>query len=164
MTRFYVVDDSALIRERLIEMLSDHPDVQVVGQSSDAFDADFGQGFFERCVFYDIGADAIDVSGSDVQVRDVRMINLGDKGLSVGENSRVTGERIYIENADFGVASKDLSQAHILALAPGKQGFYNLGNGDGYSVRQVIEMCEKVTGTRIPAIEKPRRTPKRRFR
>src|SRR3954471_24864410 len=51
----------------------------------------------------------------------------------------------------------DLAQAHMLALEPGKQGFYNLGNGDGYSVRQVIEMCEKVTGTKIPAIEKPRR-------
>lgn len=51
----------------------------------------------------------------------------------------------------------DLAQAHILALAPGRQGFYNLGNGDGYSVRQVIEMCEKVSGRRIPAVEKPRR-------
>ncbi len=51
----------------------------------------------------------------------------------------------------------DLAQAHILALQPGKQGFYTLGNGDGYSVRQVIEMCEQVTGTRIPAVEKPRR-------
>lgn len=51
----------------------------------------------------------------------------------------------------------DLAQAHILALAPGKQGFYNLGNGDGYSVRQVIQMCEKVTGQKIPAVEKARR-------
>lgn len=51
----------------------------------------------------------------------------------------------------------DLAQAHMLALAPGKRGFYNLGNGDGYSVRQVIEMCEKVTGHKIPAVEKPRR-------
>src|SRR5215831_14882094 len=51
----------------------------------------------------------------------------------------------------------DLAQAHILALAPGKQGFYNLGNGDGYSVRQVIQMCEQLTGTKIPAVEKPRR-------
>jgi UDP-glucose 4-epimerase len=51
----------------------------------------------------------------------------------------------------------DLAQAHILALAPGKQGFYNLGNGDGYSVRQVIQMCEQVTGKKIPAIERPRR-------
>jgi UDP-glucose 4-epimerase len=51
----------------------------------------------------------------------------------------------------------DLAQAHILALAPGKQGFYNLGNGDGYSVREVIRMCEKVSGKKITAMEKPRR-------
>jgi UDP-glucose 4-epimerase len=51
----------------------------------------------------------------------------------------------------------DLAQAHILALAPGKQGFYNLGNGDGSSVREVIRMCEKVSGKKIPAVEKPRR-------
>jgi UDP-glucose 4-epimerase len=51
----------------------------------------------------------------------------------------------------------DLAQAHILGLQPGKQGFFNLGNGDGYSVREVIQMCEKVTGRKIPVIEKPRR-------
>jgi UDP-glucose 4-epimerase len=51
----------------------------------------------------------------------------------------------------------DLSQAHILALEPGKKGFFNLGNGEGYSVREVIKMCEKVSGKPIPAIEKPRR-------
>jgi UDP-glucose 4-epimerase len=51
----------------------------------------------------------------------------------------------------------DLAQAHMLALAPGKQGFYNLGNGDGSSVREVIQMCEQITGRKIPAIEKPRR-------
>ena len=51
----------------------------------------------------------------------------------------------------------DLAQAHISGLAPGKSGFYNLGNGDGYSVRQVIETCEKITGKKIPTVEKPRR-------
>jgi UDP-glucose 4-epimerase len=51
----------------------------------------------------------------------------------------------------------DLAQAHILGLAPGKTGFYNLGNSDGYSVRQVITTCEKITGKKIPAVEKPRR-------
>jgi UDP-glucose 4-epimerase len=51
----------------------------------------------------------------------------------------------------------DLSSAHIAALAPGKQGFYNLGNGEGYSVRQVIKCCEAITGKSIPVIEKPRR-------
>lgn len=52
---------------------------------------------------------------------------------------------------------KDLAQAHILGLAPGKSGFYNLGNGDGYSVRQVIETCERVTGKKIARVERPRR-------
>lgn len=51
----------------------------------------------------------------------------------------------------------DLAQAHILALAPGKQGLYNLGNGDGYSVRQVIRTCEEMTGNEIKALEKERR-------
>ena len=51
----------------------------------------------------------------------------------------------------------DLAQAHILALAPGKEGFFNLGNGDGYSVREVIQTCEKITGKKIPVVEKPRR-------
>lgn len=51
----------------------------------------------------------------------------------------------------------DLARAHILALAPGKQGCYNLGNGEGYSVRQVIAACERVTGRRLPIAPMPRR-------
>jgi UDP-glucose 4-epimerase len=51
----------------------------------------------------------------------------------------------------------DLAQAHILALAPRARGFYNLGNGDGYSVREVIQTCERISGAKIPAVEKPRR-------
>ena len=51
----------------------------------------------------------------------------------------------------------DLAQAHILALEAGKQGFYNLGNGDGYSVLEVVRTCEKITGQKIPAVPKPRR-------
>jgi UDP-glucose 4-epimerase len=51
----------------------------------------------------------------------------------------------------------DLAQAHILGLQKGKRGFFNLGNGDGYSVREVIEMCAQLSGSRIPTVEKPRR-------
>ena len=45
----------------------------------------------------------------------------------------------------------DLAKAHILALEALLQGkksaeIYNLGNGLGYSVKEVIETCEKVTG------------------
>jgi UDP-glucose 4-epimerase len=51
----------------------------------------------------------------------------------------------------------DLAQAHLLAMVPGRRGFFNLGNGDGYSVREVIQMCQKVSGKTIKAVEKPRR-------
>ena len=51
----------------------------------------------------------------------------------------------------------DLAQAHILAMAPGLQGIFNLGTGEGYSVRQVIRTCEQVAGRPIKALERPRR-------
>ena len=52
---------------------------------------------------------------------------------------------------------KDLAQAHILALKPGTSGAFNLGNGDGYTVKEVIEVCREVTGHPIPAEVQPRR-------
>ncbi len=52
---------------------------------------------------------------------------------------------------------KDLAQAHILALKPGISGAFNLGNGDGYTVKEVIEVCREVTGHPIPAELQPRR-------
>ncbi len=51
----------------------------------------------------------------------------------------------------------DLAQAHIVALVPGKAGFFNLGNGAGYSVREVIQTCERISGRPIKSVEQPRR-------
>ena len=53
----------------------------------------------------------------------------------------------------------DLAQAHILALRHLDQGSrrYNLGNGQGYSVKEVIETARQITGHPIPAVIGPRR-------
>ena len=62
----------------------------------------------------------------------------------------------------------DLAQAHILALraldmgartGPRDHGslIYNLGNGRGYTVREVIEAARQVTGHPIPSVDGPRR-------
>lgn len=55
----------------------------------------------------------------------------------------------------------DLAQAHILAVKylynGGKSDIFNLGNGVGYSVREVIETARKVTGRPIPVTEASRR-------
>jgi UDP-glucose 4-epimerase len=55
----------------------------------------------------------------------------------------------------------DLAQAHILSLKRMEEGgasaIYNLGNGNGYSVKEVIETMRRVTGKRIATIASPRR-------
>ncbi|MGY1682867.1 UDP-glucose 4-epimerase GalE [Geodermatophilus sp. SYSU D01176] len=48
---------------------------------------------------------------------------------------------------------EDLSDAHLLALtapAPGEHRIYNLGNGTGFSVQQVIDAVREVTGHPVP--------------
>lgn len=55
----------------------------------------------------------------------------------------------------------DLVDAHLLAIEKlrktGKSGIYNLGNGNGFSVKEVIEAARKVTEKEIPAVVAPRR-------
>ncbi|GLZ04006.1 UDP-glucose 4-epimerase GalE [Actinomadura sp. NBRC 104412] len=85
--------------------------------------------------------------------------------VALGEKDRVTvfGEdyptpdgtcvRDYIHVVDLGMA-------HLLALdacRPGVHEIFNLGNGNGSSVREVIEVCREVTGHPIPAEVSPRR-------
>lgn len=65
-----------------------------------------------------------------------------------------TGIRDYIH-------LHDLAEAHILALAQlmeeGKSTHYNLGNGQGFSVREVLTAVQKVTGKPLNIVEGPRR-------
>jgi UDP-glucose 4-epimerase len=65
-----------------------------------------------------------------------------------------TGIRDYIHVSD-------LASAHVLALQylekGGKSEVFNLGIGRGYSVREVVEICRRVTGREIPVHEAPRR-------
>lgn len=60
---------------------------------------------------------------------------------------------------DF-VHVEDLAEAHGLALGsivPGTAEVYNVANGRGYSVREVIRTCESVSGRPVPWVEKSRR-------
>lgn len=54
----------------------------------------------------------------------------------------------------------DLAQAHLLALqalSPGHHKIYNLGNGTGFSNKQVVEAVREVTGHPVPVEIAPRR-------
>lgn len=56
---------------------------------------------------------------------------------------------------------KDLAQAHLLALEylarGGESDVFNLGSGNGYSVKQIIETARRITGREIRATAEPRR-------
>ena len=56
---------------------------------------------------------------------------------------------------------KDLAEAHLLALEylerGGSSDVFNLGNGAGYSVREIIETARRITGKEIKAVVEPRR-------
>jgi len=56
---------------------------------------------------------------------------------------------------------RDLVEAHLLALEylerEDQSGIFNLGSGDGYSVKEIIETARRITGKEIPAKVEPRR-------
>jgi UDP-glucose 4-epimerase len=55
---------------------------------------------------------------------------------------------------------EDLVEAHLLAMEAiqaGRGDVFNLGSENGFTVREVISACERVTGKRLPVVEKPRR-------
>lgn len=55
---------------------------------------------------------------------------------------------------------EDLADAHVRAierLIPGQGMTYNVGTGSGFSVREVIDACRRVTGHPIAVVERPRR-------
>jgi UDP-glucose 4-epimerase len=71
------------------------------------------------------------------------------------DTSDGTCVRDYIHVADIG-------NAHLLAMQAlhgegASEMYFNLGNGRGFTVRQVIEAARKVTGHPIPVVEEPRR-------
>jgi UDP-glucose 4-epimerase len=56
---------------------------------------------------------------------------------------------------------EDLSDAHLLALpaaAAGEHRIYNLGNGTGFSVQEVVDAVRQVTGSPVPVEVGPRRS------
>jgi len=81
------------------------------------------------------------------------------------------GKQVAIFGTDYATADgtcirdyvhvSDLAAAHLLVLEALKEKerlIYNLGNGRGFSVREVIDTVRKVTGHAIPAQESPRRS------
>lgn len=80
-----------------------------VNAPSDCFDGDFTTGIVQNCTFTDIEGDAIDFSGSRVQVENCMISNISDKAISGGEQSEIELINVNVDNAQIALASKDSS-------------------------------------------------------
>lgn len=75
----------------------------------DGLDCDFCRGEIRNLRVFQTGNDCMDFSGSVCTLEDILAENAGDKGISMGEDSDITMNRVFVQNARIGVAVKDLS-------------------------------------------------------
>ncbi len=79
----------------------------------DGFDCDFCKGKLTNSYLFDTGNDALDYSGSYIELENMRLENIGDKGISAGEEATVIVNNTTITGAQIGIASKDLSIVEV---------------------------------------------------
>lgn len=84
-------------------------DSHIKNTFSDAFDADFSNGTVNKTTFENLGNDALDFSGSEVEIKNVKISKAQDKALSVGEASTIKLHNIDIIDSEMAVVSKDSS-------------------------------------------------------
>ena len=98
--------------------------------------------------------------GEDHRIESHLIPNIIKVALGQKENVEVFGDKYPTPDGtcirDF-IHIKDLAAAHMLALKRETSNYYNLGTGEGYSVRQVIEAVEKVSGKKLPIVIKDNR-------
>jgi len=117
----------------------------------------YGMGFVSLRYFNVAGADPAGDIGED-HTPETHLVPLV---LQVPLGKR---EKVYIFGDDYDTPDGscvrdyihvcDLADAHVLAagaVEAGRAKAFNLGNGEGFSVRQVIDTCREVTGHDIPA-------------
>ena len=134
---------------------------------SDAFDGDFVTGTISNSFFDDLENDAIDVSGSNIHLENVQITRAGDKGVSAGEDSKITAHQLVISGSEIGIASKDKSEVTVnkCLLTDNKLGFtayqkkYEYGPGsivaDSTELKNIDTeyLIEKNSSLRLNGIE-----------
>jgi len=81
--------------------------IKIHSTNSDALDFDFSHGIIRNSFFSGIGGDALDFSGSEVEIKDATIRNVRDKAVSVGEASNVNIANSNFTDIGVGIASKD---------------------------------------------------------
>ena len=83
--------------------------IKIENTFSDAFDADFCLGFMKNCSFINCGNDGVDISGGILEISESDFLNIKDKAISAGEESKLKANKCMIQNSSMGIISKDFS-------------------------------------------------------
>jgi len=125
--------------------------------------AAFGMGFVSLRYFNVAGADPAGDIGEDHRPETHLIPLVLQVAAGRSKNVKVFGDDYDTPDGtcirDY-IHVCDLADAHVLALsalARGQVRVFNLGNGEGFSVKQVIQTCREVTGLDMPAQIAPRR-------
>jgi hypothetical protein len=87
--------------------------VTVVDTRSDGFDGDFSTGLILSSAFRDVGGDALDFSGSNIDIVNTKVWKVKDKAISVGEATIARVKGGSIRDVGVAIASKDGSQTTV---------------------------------------------------
>jgi UDP-glucose 4-epimerase len=105
-------------------------------------------------------AGASEQFGEDHRIETHLIPNIIKVALGQREHAEIYGENYATPDGtcirDY-IHIRDLAAAHMLALGRETSTSYNLGSGEGFSVRQVVDVVRKVTGKTIPVVVKDAR-------
>ena len=117
---------------------------------ADGLDSDFCKGKILHSQFANTGNDGIDLSGSVIRIENVHILNPGDKGISVGEQTDATLFFAKIEGAPIAIAAKDLSTLLVedIQLTNCRQGFTAFQKKPEYGGSKIIVNKYSVDGVK----------------
>ena len=108
-----IIDSNSEDAINIISSKSYIQNLAINNTTADAIDIDFGELVFENIFCKNILNDCLDVSGGKIKGKDLRTINIKDKGLSFGENSTGSLSNINFENNKLAIAIKDGSELSL---------------------------------------------------
>ena len=93
----------------LINVEGSFSEIIIKDSFSDGLDVDFSKVEIDKIDIFSSKNDCVDFSAGNYKLNKLHLVNCGDKALSVGEKSFLQLDKIVVENADIGIASKDSS-------------------------------------------------------
>jgi hypothetical protein len=90
--------------------------LNISNSNSDSLDIDFSDISINNLKVTNSGNDCADFSSGKYSILNFHAINCKDKGISIGEGTKLTIEKVFVENSKIGLAIKDSSVAKISEL------------------------------------------------